>query len=72
MKLAKQHDAKVVFDKNNLVEKAQEELNQTQVVSMNKVFLHEIQYTGQSVESKLNTIRKELKEKNQTVDKTEI
>ena len=65
LKLAEQYDAKVVFDTDNLVAKAQEELNQTQAVPMNKVFLHEIQYTGQSVESKLNTIRKELKEENQ-------
>ncbi|MGQ4003146.1 aminopeptidase P family protein [Francisellaceae bacterium CB52] len=65
LKLAEQYDAKVVFDTDNLVAKAQEELAQTQAEPMSKVFLHEIQYTGQSVESKLNTIRSELKLINQ-------
>lgn len=62
-KLAQKVGGKVIFDDENLVEKAQQQLSDTQPKPAEKIFVHEIQYAGQSVESKLNNIRKELKEK---------
>ncbi|QLE78712.1 aminopeptidase P family protein [Francisella sp. Scap27] len=66
LKLAEKHNAKVVFDNENLVVLAQQELKDTKDIPASEVFLHEIQYTGQSTKSKLSNIRKELKENNQT------
>lgn len=63
LKLAEKAGGKIIFDKENLVAKAQEELGQTTAVPAEKIFVHEIQYAGQSVESKLKAIRKDFKEK---------
>ncbi|MED7819276.1 MULTISPECIES: aminopeptidase P family protein [unclassified Francisella] len=52
---------KVVFDTENLVAKAQQKLNQETPIPTEKVFVHEIQYAGQSVDSKLKNIRSYLK-----------
>lgn len=54
---------KVVFDNANLVAEAQKSLGQTKLEPAEKIFVHEIQYAGQSVESKLANIRNELKDK---------
>ncbi|QIV94398.1 aminopeptidase P family protein [Allofrancisella frigidaquae] len=63
--IATKSGGKIIFDDENLVARAQQELNQVVAVPTARVFEQQIQYAGQSVESKLNTIRKELKEKSQ-------
>ncbi|AIT08890.1 Xaa-Pro aminopeptidase [Candidatus Francisella endociliophora] len=63
LEIANNTGGKIVFDSENLVAQAQKELSQTVETPTENIFVHEIQYAGQSVESKLNNIRKELKEK---------
>ena len=56
---------KVIFDNENLIEIVQKELNENIELPNSKVFVHDIQYSGQSVKSKINSIRQTLKDKNQ-------
>ena len=64
-KIANETGGKIVFDLDNPVAKAQQELGESISVPNEKVFIQEIQYAGQSTQSKLNSIRNNLKEKSQ-------
>ncbi len=61
LSIAKKVDGKIVFDNTNLVAQAQKELNQEVALPKEKIFAHEIQYSGQSVDSKLRNLRTYLK-----------
>ncbi|AJC49156.1 aminopeptidase P family protein [Allofrancisella guangzhouensis] len=65
LEVAAKAGGEIVFDSENLVAKAQQKLHQSVSVPANKIFEQQIQYAGQSIGSKLNSIRKELKEKSQ-------
>lgn len=62
-KIAQQAGAKVIFDIDNLVEKTQVLLGEKVAIPNEKIFIHGLEYTGKSTESKINSIRDDLKKK---------
>lgn len=56
------NDYSVIFDQNNLVHKAQQELGQLADIPCTAIQEHAIQYSGRSVASKIEELRRTIKE----------